>query len=83
MILKRGIIRNRKGQAMTKPKYRFDVAYEKVYKWSDMWGCYRFLTTFLNAGIKPKQRDKTKLRLIGEWEDKQVPLSDTRTWGLC
>ena len=56
---------------MAKDLYRFDTAYEKVYKYSEQHSAYLFLTTFLNAGIKPKQREETKLRLIAEWEDKE------------
>ena len=56
----------------SKPLYRFDTAYEKVYKYSEQQSAYLFLTTFYNAGIKPRQRDKTKLRLISEWEEKQL-----------
>ena len=56
----------------SKPLYRFDTAYEKVYKYSKQQNAYLFLTTFYNAGIKPRQRDKTKLRLISEWEEKQL-----------
>ena len=54
---------------MAKDLYRFDSEYEKVYKYSKQHSAYLFLTTFLNAGIEPKQREETKLRLINEWED--------------
>ena len=66
---------------MDKDLYRFDSAYGKVYKYSKQHSAYLFLTTFLNAGIKPKQPEETKLRLIAKWEDKEFKrLMYYRVW---
>jgi hypothetical protein len=51
-------------------EYRIDKAYEKIYKETD--NCYLFLCSFYQIGAKASMRDKTILKLVDEWETRQL-----------
>jgi hypothetical protein len=51
-------------------KYRIDKAYGKIYKEFD--NDYLFLCSFYQIGAKSSMRDSTILRLVDEWETRQL-----------
>lgn len=50
-------------------KYRFDDAYQKVYKYDARQKAYIFLCTYWAAGINTKMNNSLKLRSIDTYEN--------------
>ena len=46
-----------------RPRWRFDDAYGKVFRYSAEHGAFLFYADYWQAGIRPNMRDATKVRL--------------------
>jgi len=53
-------------------RIRIDRAYEKIYLYDPGQGAYVFHVTFDQIGAKRSNRDKTILRLVEEWEGREL-----------
>lgn len=49
--------------------YRIDRAYETVYEWNENENAYVFLCTFFEIGATSRNRDKTIIKKIKEWNN--------------